>query len=102
MAGDSHTGFDQQAFAVGAVGGAATIAGAIGAGIRNLAVARRERGMVNVVQSRDITIRSLQRRVDNQSIELERRGATIRDQDLTIRELALKLAMAQYLRRQGH
>ncbi|MGM4916235.1 hypothetical protein [Tardiphaga sp. 813_E8_N1_3] len=101
MAGDSHTGFDQQAFTVGAVGGAATIAGAIGAGIRSLAVARRERGMVDVVQSRDVTIRSLQRRIDNQSIELGRRDATIRDQALTIRELDLRLTMSQYLRQRG-
>jgi hypothetical protein len=41
MAGDSHTGFDQQAFTVGAIGGAATIAGAIGAGLANVRAQRR-------------------------------------------------------------
>jgi hypothetical protein len=101
MAGDSHTNFDQQAFTVGAIGGAATIAGAIGAGICNLAAARRARGMSDVVQSRDDTIRSLQRRIDNQRIELGRRDATIRDQALTIRELGLRLSMSQYLRPRG-
>ena len=57
--------------------------------------------MVNVVQSRDVTIRSLQRRIHNQSIELGRRDATIRDQALTIRELDLRLTMSQYLRQRG-
>jgi hypothetical protein len=99
--GDSHTNFDAGAFTVGAIGGAATIAGAIGAGISNLAAARRERGTMDAVQSRDDTIRWLERRIDNQRTELGRRDATIRDQAMTIRELGLRLGMSQYLRRQG-
>jgi hypothetical protein len=98
MAGDSHTNFNAAAFTVGAVGGAATIAGAIGAGISNLAAARRERWTMDAVLSRDDTIRSLQRRIDNQRTELGRRDATIRDQAMTIRELDLRLGMSQYLR----
>jgi hypothetical protein len=101
MAGDSHTNFNAAAFTVGAVGGAATIAGAIGAGIGNLAAARRERGTADAVQSRDATIRSMQLRIDNQSVELGRRDATIRDQAMTIRELDLRLGMSQYLRQRG-
>jgi hypothetical protein len=98
MAGDSHTNFNAAAFTVGAVGGAATIAGAIGAGISNLAAARRKRWTMDAVLSRDDTIRSLQRRIDNQRTELGRRDATIRDQAMTIRELDLRLGMSQYLR----
>ena len=41
MAGDSHTNFDVGAFTIGAVGGAATIAGAIGAGIANVRAQRQ-------------------------------------------------------------
>jgi hypothetical protein len=99
--GDSHTNFDAGAFTVGAIGGAATIAGAIGAGISNLAAARRERGTMDAVQSRDDTIRWLERRIDNQRTELGRRDATICDEAMTIRELGLRLGMSQYLRRQG-
>jgi predicted amino acid dehydrogenase len=95
MAGDSHTNFDAGAFTAGAVGGAATIAGAIGVGIANFAAGRRERG---VLQSRDATIFRLEQRIANQRTELGRRDATIRDQALTIRELDLRLNMAQYLR----
>jgi hypothetical protein len=101
MPGDSHTNFDSAAFTVGAVNGAATIAGALGAGISNLAAARRERGTTDAVQSRDVTIRSLQRRIDNQRTEIGRRDATIRDQAMTIREQHLKLTMSQYLRQRG-
>jgi hypothetical protein len=39
--GDSHTNFDAAAFTVGAVGGAATIAGAIGVGIANVRAQRQ-------------------------------------------------------------
>jgi hypothetical protein len=41
VAGDSHTNFDVGAFSIGAVGGAATIAGAIGAGIANVRAQRQ-------------------------------------------------------------
>ena len=99
--GDSHTNFDAGAFTVGAVGGAATIAGAVGAGIANFAAARRERSAADAVQSGNGTIRWLQRRVDHQRLELMRRDATIRDQTMTIRELELKLQMSQYQRRLG-
>jgi hypothetical protein len=101
MAGDSHTNFNTTAFIVGAVGGAATIAGAFGAGISNLAAARRERGTMDAVQSRDDTIRSLQRRIDHQRLELGCRDATIRDQAMAIRELDLRLTMSQYQRQRG-
>jgi hypothetical protein len=43
MAGDSHTNFNAAAFTVGAVGGAATIAGALGAGLANLRAAQAGR-----------------------------------------------------------
>lgn len=43
MAGDSHTGFNAGAFTVGAVGGAATIAGALGAGWANYRAAQQDR-----------------------------------------------------------
>jgi hypothetical protein len=36
MSGDSHTNFNATAFTVGAVGGALTIAGALGAGLANV------------------------------------------------------------------
>jgi hypothetical protein len=101
MTGDSHTNFDAAAFTAGAVGGAATIAGALGAGISNFVASRRERTTMDMVQSRDHTIRSLERRLDNQRIELGRRDATIRDQEMTIRELGLRLGMSQYLRQRG-
>lgn len=42
-AGGSHTNFDSAAFTVGAIGGAATIAGALGAGIQNYRAALAER-----------------------------------------------------------
>ena len=38
--GGSHTAFDSTAFAVGGLSGAATIAAALGAGIRNYATRR--------------------------------------------------------------
>jgi hypothetical protein len=101
MAGGSHTNFDQQAFTVGAIGGAATIAGALVAGVTNIAAGRRERGVRDALQSRDAVICSLRRRIDNQRTELGRRDATIRDQALTIRELDLRLGMAQYMRQRG-
>jgi hypothetical protein len=101
MAGDSHTNFDAAAFTVGAVGGAATIAGSVGAGIANFAAVRRERCTADAVQSRDDTIRSLQRRIDNQRLELGCRDTTIRDQAMTIRELDLRLTMSQYQRQRG-
>jgi hypothetical protein len=41
VAGDSHTNFDSAAFTVGTLGGAATIAGAIGAGIANVRAQRQ-------------------------------------------------------------
>jgi hypothetical protein len=41
--GDSHTGFDAQAFGIGAIGGAATIAAAMVAGIQNAAAANFHR-----------------------------------------------------------
>ena|SRR5882724_10582267 len=41
MAGDSHTAFDAGAFTVGAIGGAATIAGALGAGLANFRTQRQ-------------------------------------------------------------
>ncbi len=43
MAGDSHTNFDATAFTAGAVGGAATIAAALGAGLANLRAAQDRR-----------------------------------------------------------
>jgi hypothetical protein len=42
-AGGSHTNFDTAAFSVGAIGGAATIAGAIGAGWQNYRAACADR-----------------------------------------------------------
>jgi hypothetical protein len=101
MTGGSHTNFDTSAFTVGAIGGAATIAGAVAAGVANIAAARRERGMVEAVDSRDVVIQRLQRRVANQRFEIGRRDVTIRDQYLTIRELGLRLQMAQFLRQRG-
>jgi hypothetical protein len=101
MAGGSHTNFDTSAFTVGAIGGAATIAGALAAGVSNLAAARRERGMTEAVDSRDVEIRRLQRRIASQRSEIGRCDVTIRDQALTIQELGLRLQMAQYLRQRG-
>jgi hypothetical protein len=98
VAGDSHTKFDAGAFTVGAVGGAATIAGAVGVGIVNFANSCRERGVIDALNSRDTTILQLERRIANQRTELGRRDATIRSQAMTIRELDLRLTMAQYLR----
>jgi hypothetical protein len=43
MSGDSHTGFNQEAFTVGALGGAATIASALGAGWAAHRAAQAER-----------------------------------------------------------
>jgi hypothetical protein len=43
VSGDSHTNFDAGAFTVGALGGAATIAGALGAGLANLRAAQARR-----------------------------------------------------------
>lgn len=43
--GGSHTNFDSAAFTVGAVGGAISIAGALGAGIQNYRAAQAERWM---------------------------------------------------------
>ncbi|MEH2536479.1 hypothetical protein [Bradyrhizobium sp. AZCC 1699] len=40
MAGGSHTNFESTAFSVGAVAGAATIAGALGAGLADLRAQR--------------------------------------------------------------
>ena len=40
-AGDSHTNFDATAFGVGAVAGATTIAGALGAGLANVRAERQ-------------------------------------------------------------
>jgi len=40
-AGDSHTNFDSAAFGVGAFSGAATIAGALGAGLANFRAQRQ-------------------------------------------------------------
>jgi hypothetical protein len=41
MAGDSHTNWNPTAFTVGAVGGAAMIAGALGAGLANVRAQRQ-------------------------------------------------------------
>ena len=41
MAGGSHTNFDTTAFGVGAFGAAATLAGALGAGLANACANRR-------------------------------------------------------------
>lgn len=98
MTGGSHTNFDHQAFTTGAVGGASLIAGALVAGLRNANNVRRERDALAVVQGRDDLIRSLQRRVDAQRAVIARHEKTIRDQAFTIRELELRLKMAQYLR----
>ena len=43
MTANGHIGFNQRAFTVGAIGGAATIVGAMVAGVRNAAAASRER-----------------------------------------------------------
>ena len=101
MAGGSHTNFDTSAFTVGAIGGAATIAGAVASGVANVVVARRERGMTEAVDSRDVEIRRMQRRIASQRSEIGRRDVTIRDQALTIHELGLRLQMTQYLRQRG-
>lgn len=101
MAGDSHTNFNHQAFAVGAVGGSATIAAALVNGARNAAAVRRSREVLHAVTARDDLISNMQRRIDHQRSELERRDAIIHDQSLAIRELNVRLRMAQWFRQQG-
>ena len=101
MAGGSHTNFDTSAFTIGAIGGAATIAGAVASGVANVVGARRDRSTTEAVDSRDVEIRRLQRRIANQRSEIGRRDVTIRDQALTIHELGLRLQMTQYLRQRG-
>lgn len=98
MAGDSHTHFNHDAFTVGAVGGASTIAAALVNGVRNAAAAGRGYATVS---GRDEMIRSMQRRVDAQRVRLARQDETIRDQAATISELRVRLAAAQYLWQRG-
>ena len=101
MAGGSHTNFNEQAFSVGAVSGAGVLAGAMVAGMRNAAAIRRGRNTLAAIGARDDIIDQLQRRVDNQRAELGRRNATIMNQSLQIKELEVRLQMAQFLRKRG-
>jgi hypothetical protein len=101
MAGGSHTRFDQAAFTVGAIGGAATIAGAVGVGIRNFQAQRRERRVRDVVRRRDALIRRLRYRVQNQDRVIDAFIDHSSNMGLEIEELRLRLAMANYLRRQS-
>jgi hypothetical protein len=101
MARGSHTGFDQVAFTVGAIGGAGTIAGAVGVGIRNFQAQRRERRARDLVRVRDALIRTLQHRVRNQGRVIDAFIDHSSNMDLEIEELRLRLAMANYLRRKS-
>jgi len=101
MAGGSHTDFDQAAFTVGAIGGAAAIAGAIGVGIRNFQAQRRERRVRDVVRERDALIRTLRHRVRNQDRVIDAFIDHTLNMELENEELRLRLAMANYLRRQN-
>jgi hypothetical protein len=101
MAGGSHTRFDQAAFTVGAIGGAATIAGAIGVGIRNFQAQRRERRVRDFVRDRDALIWTLRHRVRNQDRVIDAFIDHSSNMGLEIEELRLRLAMANYLRRQS-
>jgi hypothetical protein len=101
MTGGSHTNFDSQAFTAGAIGGASLLAGAMVAGLRNAAGIRRDRNTQVAVSVRDDIIAQMQRRVNNQRAELRRRDATIADQALHIKELQVRLTMAQFLRQRG-
>jgi hypothetical protein len=101
MAGGSHTDFDQAAFTIGAIGGAAAIAGAIGVGIRNFQAQRQRRRVRDVVRDRDELIWTLRYRVRNQDRVIGTFIDHSSNMDLEIEELRLRLAMANYLRRQG-
>jgi len=101
MAGGSHTGFEQTAFSVGAIGGAATIAGAIGVGIRNFQAQRQQRRIRDLVRDRDALIRTLRHRVRNQNRVIDAFIDHSSNMGLEVEELRLRLAMANYLRRQN-
>lgn len=99
MAGGSR--FDQAAFTVGAIGGAAAIAGALGVGIRNFQALRQQRRVRDVIRDRDALILTLLHRVRNQDRVIETFIDNRSNIDLEIEELRLRLAMANCLRRQS-
>lgn len=99
--GGSHTNFNETAFTAGAVSGAGIIVGAMVAGLRNASAVRRNWNVQVAVSVRDDIIAQLQRRVDNRRAELERCNKTILQQSLEIKELTVRLTMAQFLRQRG-
>lgn len=85
-AGGSHTNFDTTAFSVGAVAGASTLAGAVGAGIQNYRAAQQQRHWVSW------TIAELRGALDLSESFRRRERRLIEEQRLTIAAQARTIA----------
>jgi hypothetical protein len=101
MAGGSHTNFDTAAFSIGAIDGAATLAGALAAGIANL---RPTRDTDYLSWTADTLRRALRLSELFRALELEQVQVavdTIADRDRTIADLTrqLKVERARNARR---
>jgi hypothetical protein len=100
MSGDSHTGFNAAAFGVGAIGGAATIASALGAGWAAHRAAQQDRWDAWTIEQLRAaldcseTMRHVQfeelRRVKSENGQLKRAAAD--------RAFTVKLAQAKSLK----
>jgi hypothetical protein len=95
MAGGSHTNFDTAAFGVGAIGGAATIAGALGAGIRNFQAQRQATWLSWTWEQLRAALELSEAFRAHERQQLQAAVDTIADRDRTIAEITRQLRTEQ-------
>jgi hypothetical protein len=95
MAGDSHTNWNPTAFTVGAVGGAAMIAGALGVSIANLRAARETDYLSWTAEMLRRALRLSELFRARELEQLRDAVETIAERDRTIADLTCQLRIEQ-------